>query len=224
MNLTKKMTVALGLAVAGASFAQTAASSSTTTGLLGQRYASLSAGAIDPHGSSDEGLTTDLSVNLPLQAGIDLGIGYSYSRLNQEARLLQIRSRDHTLYSTTTFYTQVKTVKPFAAVALGYQWSQQKVNFIPTSGPVTIIDDHDGEAVWGLATGVEIPLGLVTVTPAVSYQDGFKRTSASGFVYGTEASMWFTPKVGGFADVNFTDPTGGGTQAWTYRAGVRLKF
>ena len=243
--MKKALPVAIAfLTLAGIGARAQSATTTTTSGVLGHRFAEIGVGAVDPTGSSDLGFGSDLAVNLPLRAGIDLGFGYSYSRMNGDLfdGLISERARQHTLYSTATFYTTYRGMKPFASAALGYEWSRSKLSF----GGTTVADPRDDEAVWGLSAGVEIPLGAVTLTPTVSYQDNFKsnsgdlintgggtgsifvyspgRNGAGVFAYGAEASTWFTRSVGGFADVTYSDPTGGGTQAWTYKIGARLRF
>lgn len=244
MNTQSGLWLALvaAAAVTGAS-AQTTAPASA--GLLGQRYAEIGAGVTDPHGSSDEGLGGDLSVNLPVQPGLDVGFGYAYHRLNADlyGGLFNQRSREHAVFSSVTAYRSYGGVKPFVGASLSYQWAKDRLSF----GGTLVDDSRDDEAAWGLRAGVEIPLGTVTLTPKVSYQDDFKGNNSGGltnnggsvgsvftrspggnsagvFVYGAEANMWFTPKIAGFVDVNYVDPTGGGTQAWTYRVGARFRF
>jgi hypothetical protein len=185
--------------------------STNNAGLLGQRYAEASVGLVDPHGTSSNGFSGDLGVNLPLQTGLDAGFSYNYDRFHASG----IRSSDHTIGASLTAYNSFGNLKPFFGAALGYQWNRAKF------GSFTARDDS---SLWALGTGVEIPCGTFTVTPKVSYQDGFSRDSASGFAYGAEAHTWFTRSVGGFADVTYSDPTGGGTQAWIYSVGVRLRF
>jgi hypothetical protein len=209
-------------AAAGARAQTTPAVSSNAAGLLGQRYAEVSVGAIDPHGTSDEGFTADGNVNLPIQAGLDLGFGYSYDRLNLDLGNsgLKQRSRDHTIYSSVTAYSTYAGVKPFGSAALGYQWNRNKLDF----GGARVVDDREDEGVWSLAVGAEVPVGPVTVTPKIAYEDGFKKRSIGAFTYGAQASMWFTPKVGGFAEATYVDPTGGATQSWVYKIGARFRF
>jgi len=211
----------LGFAAAIAGRAQPA-TSSNVNGVLGQRFVEASVGAIDPHGSSDEGFTGDLSVKLPVQAGLDVGFGYTYDRVTADigSAPFHLRSRDHTLGATVTGYSTLGGVKPFAGAGLGYQWSRAKLDF----GSARILDTDDDDGIWALGAGVEIPLGAVTLTPSVTYQDGFAQDSAAGFAYGAEAHMWFTRSVGGFADATFSDPINGGLQSWTYRVGARLRF
>lgn len=241
--------IALTLTAAVAAQAQPAsAGAASSSGLLGHRYAELSAGAIDPHGQSEFGFTSDVSVNLPVQPGLDVGFGYGYSRTKFELleRLFTQRLRDHTAYASATAYSEYRGVKPFFSAALGYQWSRSGADL----GGMRVLDDRADEAVWGLAAGVEIPLGRVTLTPSISYQDRFDRDNGlafvdttnppspgsvgrvitldrdggAGFAYSVEASTWFTRTLGGFADVSYSDPTGGGTQSWTYKVGARLRF
>ena len=213
--------VLLGLATALSTRAQSPTVSSAN-GLLGQRYVEASVGAIDPHGSSDYGFSGDVSVNLPVQAGLDVGFGYTYNRLNADLSpgLFKLRQRDHTLSSTLTGYSNFGNVRPFAGLGVGYQWSRAKLDF----SSARIFDTRDDDAVWGAGLGVEVPVGALTLSPSISYQDTFSSDSSGGFAYSVEGHTWFTRTLGGFAEATFSDPTGGGRQAWIYRAGVRLRF
>lgn len=225
----KLLAPALAVLAISAAQAQPAASVTTPpsaspsgTGLLGHRYAELSIGAIDPHGTSDLGFTSDIGVNLPIQPGLDVGFGYGYSRFNTDVfgGAFEQKFRDHTAHVSATAYSDFRGTKPFFGAALGHQWSRARLNFSGRS-PFEATDD---ESLWALGAGVEIPFGRITVTPSVSYQDGFHSDSAAGFAYSAEANTWFTRTLGGFAEVTYSDPTGGGTQAWTYRLGARLRF
>jgi opacity protein-like surface antigen len=213
--------VLLGLATALSTRAQSPMVSNAN-GLLGQRYVEASVGAIDPHGSSDYGFSGDVSVNLPVQTGLDVGFGYTYNRLNADllSGLFKLRQRDHTLSSTLTGYSTFGNIKPFAGLGVGYQWSRAKLNF----GGTRVFETDDDDAVWGAGIGAEIPVGAFTITPSISYQDTFSSDSSGAFAYGVEGHTWFTRTLGGFGEVTFSDPTGGGRQAWIYRAGVRLRF
>jgi opacity protein-like surface antigen len=207
----------LAIALVGLAAALTTHAQSVTNngGLLGQRYAEASVGLIDPHGISSNGFSGDLAVNLPVQTGLDANFSYSYDRFNTSFAGTSLRSRDHTLGASLVGYNSFGNLKPFFGAGLGYQWNRTKIGAFKT---------RDDDSLWALGTGVEIPCGTFTLTPKVTYQDGFKSDSAAGFTYGAEAHTWFTKSVGGFADVTFSDPTGGGTQAWVYRIGARMRF
>jgi hypothetical protein len=210
----------VGLATAFSVRAQPA-TASNANGLLGQRYAEASVGAIDPHGSSDEGFAGNLSVNVPVQAGLDVGFGYTYDRITADIGSgFHLRSRNHTLGATVTGYSTLAGVKPFAGAGLGYQWSRTKLDF----GGARVLDTDDDDGLWALGVGVEIPLGAVTVTPTVTYQDGFSQGAAAGFAYGAEAHMWLTRTVGGFVGATYSDPVNGGRQSWLYEIGARMRF
>lgn len=231
------------LATAAAAHAQTA-TAANSPGVLGQRYAEISVGAFDPHGSSDLDFAGALAANLPLRSGLDLGFGYGYSRTRTEifSDFFELRGREHVLATSVTAYGSYQGMKPFATAALGYSWAKEKLSF----AGISVADERDDAGLWGLGVGVEIPFGVVTLTPRISYQDDFENggpsisdpvTAGTGsmvvvsrggrggaFNYGTEAHMWFTRSVGGFAEIAYSDPTGGVTQSWTYAVGARLRF
>jgi hypothetical protein len=220
---TLRIVPVLCLAATVSAAAQTQyAPASAPAGLLGQRYVEAGVGAVDPHGTSDLGFTGDLSANIPLQPGLDVGFGYTYSRIETDIfnGSITARARDHVLYASATAYSQVGAMKPFFGGAVGHRWNRSSLRFAGAQ----VFRDSDNESLWGLATGVEIPFGRFSVTPAISYQDAFRRDAAAGFTYGAEVHTWLTRDLGAFADITFSDPTGGGTQAWTYEVGVRLRF
>src|SRR5687767_10178779 len=62
----------LAVAATSAVCAQTP-TPATNTGLLGQRFGEISAGAFDPHGGSDLGFAGALSANVPVRPGLDVG-------------------------------------------------------------------------------------------------------------------------------------------------------
>lgn len=242
MNIISKISVtSLALGAALAAYAQATATSGVT-GLLGHRYVEISAGAVDPHIFSETGLAAGTAVNLPVRSNLDLGFGYNYGRLDPTFGFgaFEQRSRDHALFATSTGYTTLGSVKPFLAAALGYLWSKNELLY----GGTSIMGGRDQEAAWALSLGMEAPLGPVTLTPRVSYQDGFHRNSGTGFSFNTEASTWFTKSCGAFVRAAYFDPkrdtfplvpvTGGsvaifdsgahGLQAWTYTLGARFRF
>ncbi len=212
MNVSKNISLALAaLAVVSTSFAQTAPAATASTGLLGQRYAEASFGLADAHGSSDNTYGLGLGVNLPVSPNVDLGFNYGYSWLNSGG----LKLRDHALNATATGYTNYAGVKPFVGVGLGYQWAEAKF------GPFKTSDDA---ATWGLGLGFEVAAGEITLTPSISYVDGFKSRDGGAFNYGIAASTWITKTLGGFADVSFSDVEGRGGQSWNYTVGVRVRF
>jgi outer membrane protein W len=215
-NMKTNYTLSLAfVALAAALTTQAQTVSSNNAGLLGQRYAEASVGLVDPHGTSDNGFSGNLGVNLPLQTGLDASFSYTYDRFHTDFAGTGAHLSAHTLGAALTAYSSFGNLKPFFGAGLGYQWNRTKFGSFKT---------RDDNSIWALGTGVEIPCGTFTVTPKVTYQDGFSSDSAAGFTYGAEAHTWFTRSVGGFADVTYSDPTGGGTQAWIYSVGVRLRF
>lgn len=208
MNLTKKTILALGfLAVAGASYAQTATSANgTPTGLLGQSYSEVSFGVSDiKHYSKDQN-SLGVSANVPITPYLDVGAGYSYDWFHAAGH-------SNTINSTATAFTTYNGVKPFVGVGLGYQWQ-------------TWQGGRDNQAVWAGAVGVEIPVYVVTLTPRIVYSDDFRNASRSTqqTSYGVEANYWVTKTTAAFAGVDYVDVRNSSRDAWTYTVGARFKF
>jgi hypothetical protein len=206
MNLTKKITLALGLAVAGASFAQTSAT--TTAGVLGQQFTELSFGSSDIRHISPNFYDLSLSGNVPVSPHLDLGGSYAYGWIGGA-----YRGHANQVNGTATFYTNYSTVKPFVSLGLGYQWASFQ-------------GGSDDFGLWGGAVGVEIPAGAFTFTPRIAYVDDFKGSSQSSqqTSYDVEGNYWVSRTTAVFASVGFTDVNKTSTDSWDYRVGLRLKF
>lgn len=213
MNLTKNITLALGLLAAGVSYAQTTAASipasTTGGGLLGHRYTELNVGLQDIKHLSDHGYSVGAGANNPLIPGVlDAGASYSYSWIRGA-----FRGHANTIGAYTTAYTVLNGVKPFAGAALGYQWN--------SFGPGV-----DDQALWGLTTGVEIPAGAFTITPRISYADDFEssRKSSQAWTYQVEANYWYSPTSAVFASIGKTDVRRSSFDSWNYEVGLRARF
>lgn len=207
MKLTKKMILTAGLFAAGVSFAQT---STNSGGLLGQRYAELGFGVQDIKHISPKGYSLSASANTPVVANqLDAGASYDYSWIGGA-----FRGHANTIGGYATAYKALAGVKPFVSAALGYQWTN--VRFVGS----------DDQALWGLAAGVEIPAGLVTITPRIAYADDFEssRNSSQALTYSVEASHWYNAKTAVFAGVGYTDNHRSSIDSWNYSVGVRVKF
>lgn len=206
MNLKTKLTLVLATAVSAVSgLAQ------TTNGTLGLRYVSAELTVIDPSYTKTNGYDVAIGVNLPVSANLDVSFGYDYDWLNVQG----VHGRDHTLSAAAVAYAPYAGVKPFAAVGLDYSWSSIK------SGGYTVRDDAGG---WAVGAGVEIPAGVVTVTPSIAYHDGFRSDATGSTQYGVTVDHWFSAKVNGYVGLAYADANGSSVNVWGYSAGVRLRF
>lgn len=207
MNLTKKITLSLGLLAASVSYAQTPVA--TSTGLLGQQYTELSLGVQDIRHVHENGYSLNVGANTPLIPGkLDGGASYSYSWIRGP-----FKGHANTIGGYTNAYLPLNGVKPFVGAALGYQWTSSRAG-------------GDDQAIWGLATGVEIPAGLVTITPRISYADDFKgtRESSQAWTYDVEANHWFSKTHSVFASIGKTDNQHSKYDSWNFVVGLRGRF
>jgi len=206
MNPTKKITLALGLVVAGASFAQTASTTAPAIGVLGQSYSEFSYGVTDITRVSKDQQNLGVAANVPVTPHLDLGASYGYSWL---------RGIGHTndVAAGATAYTAWNGVKPFVGAGLGYEWDRYGTS-------------RDDSATWGLAAGVEIPVSVVSITPQVVYADDFhgRANSAQQWTYGVEGNYWITKTAAVFGDVGYVDVHGTSDHAWQYTVGARFRF
>ena len=163
MKNTKYITLALGLlTAAAASHAQTT-TMTAPGGLLGQQYTEVSFGLDDVKHISNHGYSLSARANTPLIPGkLDGGGSYSYSWMGGP-----FRGHANTIGGYATAYAPLQGAKPFVGAALGYQWSSGRFG----SG--------DNQALWGASAGVEIPTGVITLTPRITYADDFKGSRAS---------------------------------------------
>src|SRR5688500_1934456 len=188
MNLTKNITLALGLLAAAACHAQSTPVPTGNFGLLGTRYTELSVGLQDIKHVSDHGYSVGASANSPLIPGVlDGGASYSYSWIRGP-----FKGHANTVGGYTTAYIPFNGVKPFAGAGLGYQWSSFSFGA------------NDDEAIWGLTAGVEIPAGPgLTFTPRVNYSDDFegRRNSTEVWTFQVEGNYWFNANNAAFASV-----------------------
>ena len=209
MNLTKKILFALGLLAASASYAQTAPASSSSNGLLGQRYVDVSLGVQDLKDFPDNFYAAGASVNLPaVPSLLDVGASYSYSWLRGT-----FRGHANTVGVYGTAYTLLGSAKPFLTAGVGYQWANTRFG-------------SDSQGLWGLGAGIEIPAGAFTITPRVSYADDFEDgfESTQQWSYGAEGNYWFSPAKAFYVSVGYTDVARSPIEAWNYTAGFRFKF
>ena len=181
------------------------------SGLLGQRYADVNFDVVDFSKVHDYGYSTGLSLNLPADPNVDVGLGYTYGWVNITGTAL----REHTLLTSLVWHALAPGPKPFVGAGLGYDWARQ------TFGPFKA---NDKAGVWGLGTGVEIPVGAFTFTPSVSYSDRFETHHSGAMNYHAEANYWFTPEIAGYANLTYSDYASSSGNSWTYRTGLRFKF
>lgn len=209
MNLNQKITLAVGvIAATVASYAQQPAATSATTGVLGQQYTEVGFGMQDIKHISPNLYSLSLAGNVPVNGYLDVRGDYSYSWIRGN-----VRGHSNTLSTSATAYTTLGGVKPFAAAALGYEWDHA-------------VGVKDNFAVWGAQIGVEIPVGVFTVTPTFAFADDFRtsRKSSQAVVSNVEANYWFSKTVAGFAGIGYTDIQRSSADSWDYSAGLRVKF
>ena len=209
MNLTKKTILALGLVVAGVSYAQTAQTASTSSqpvGLLGQSYSQFSYGVTDIHNFSKDQQNLGVAGNIPVLPYLDLGASYGYSWLRGIGHT-------NTIAGGATAYTTWSGVKPFVGAAVGYQWDRS-------------FGARDDEGIWGLAAGVEVPVSVITLTPQVVYGDDFRRSGESSqhWTYSVEGNYWLSHSTALFASVGYIDENHTSAHAWDYEIGARFRF
>jgi hypothetical protein len=214
MKLTKKITVTIGVLAAAVSHAQTPADGQAGQfgeGLLGQRYTELSFGLQDIKHFSDHGYSVGASANNPVLPGVlDAGASYGYSWIRG-----LLKGHANTVGAYATAYAPVNGVKPFVGAGLGYQWTSFRLL------------GSDEQALWGLATGVEIPAGRgLTFTPRISYADDFEgsRNSTQEWTFAVEGNYWVNRTTAVFGSVGKSDVRRNPIDSWNYEVGLRARF
>jgi hypothetical protein len=227
MNAINRSTVILAaLVLTGASYGQATSNYTSTRpsvrdnpGVLGQSYGDLNYSWVDFRHSAAKAYDLGASANLPIAPGIDAGLGYQYYRQSDSYDPFAGRSYDyryHMLGANANFFAPTRGAKPFIGGLVGYEW---------THGSLRRLRTYDNQWVWGATGGVEVPVGLFAFTPHVGYTDTMHSGSTGSWHYGAEAHHWFSETVGAYVDATFHDPNrNGGPEAWTYTAGLRMRY
>jgi len=207
--MIKIATLAVGLAASvSLGLAQAAAPGGVPTGLLGQEYTEFSVGSRDVSGRSTNGYDLGLSGNIGVASNLDLGGGFSHSWIRGRTP-----GHSNAASISVTTHATVKTVKPFAALALGYEWTH-----------VNGRSDRTGR--WGGAVGAEIRAGEISFTPRVVILDGFRGTvrGSRQATHEVDGNYWFNPRRAFFACAGYTDVHQSRFDFWHLRLGLRLKL
>jgi hypothetical protein len=210
MNLTRNLTLALGLVVGSVSFAQTttASNGNAAHGLLGNRYTELILGLQDLSDVSEAGFIGGVSANNPVVPGmLDAGASFTYNYVPGPTEASE--GHANTISGYAVAYFPFKRIKPFAGGQLGYQW----VSF----------GNGDEQGLWGFIVGVETAIRAVTITPKVTYSDGFEN-STEVWTYQVEASYWYNETGAVFGSVGRTDARRNWSDSWNYQVGMRARF
>ena len=211
MNLTRNITLALGLVVGSVSFAQTttASNDNAALGLLGHRYTELILGLQDYNDVSDAGFIAGASANNPLVPGmLDAGASFTYNYVPGPTDTSD--GHTNTISGYAIAYIPFKRVKPFIGGRLGYEWSSF---------------GSDGEqGLWGFIVGVECAIRAVTITPRISYTDGFENSRVEAWTYQVEASYWYNDTGALFGSISFSDAHRSSSDSWSYQVGMRARF
>ena len=119
----------------------------------------------------------------------------------------------NTIGAYATAYTALHGVKPFVSSALGYQWISSRFG-------------SDEATLWGLSTGVEIPVGVATITPRISYADDFENSRASSqqWTFAVEANYWFNKRSSVFGSIGRSEILHSSLASWNYEIGLRSRF
>jgi hypothetical protein len=215
-SFARRFLLASFLAALGAAsaHAQLAAVGLPSQRALGQRTFDVSAGIVRANvpGIDRDGHVFSLGLNAPASPNVDLGFNYGYGgiKIFGGGRLT-----DWLISGSAVLHSGGPGVKSFVGASLGYEKTTIRLG--------SLKENEDG-GIWALSAGIELPIGGLTLTPALTYSDATNGESDAVLHWGLQANYWFTPKVAGYADATFTDFRDGGDEAWTYRLGLRFKF
>jgi hypothetical protein len=230
MKTTNKLTLTLaGLTLAGVLHAQsttnavpaprTVAPPASASGLLGTPYTDLKFGLQDIKGSSSHAYSLTASANTVLAPRlIDGGASYTYSRIGGAGRgHSNLVGGYLTAYAPTPSYLSdvefLRTAKPFISANVGWEWSSYP------SG-------SDDQPLWGASAGIEIPAGVVTITPRLSYADDFEGSGKSSQAWGVsvEVNYWYSPTMAVFGSAGESGLRHSPRDARNFSIGLRSRF
>ncbi|MBI2813769.1 MAG: hypothetical protein HYX71_05760 [Opitutae bacterium] len=146
------------------------------SGLLGERYATLSYSYAHLADSPVNADSYRFAFNEPLNPGFDAVFAYDWSqtrlfagsRLNVQSLTGGVRA----------FSNNFAWGKPYVEAGLGYAWQRG-------------FGGQDRSILWGVAAGAELQVArAVTVTPFVEYADAPDLAGSGAWTYGVKANYW----------------------------------
>jgi hypothetical protein len=187
------------LAAGASSFAQSApATTASSAGLLGQRYASVAFSAVDLNRLPFDQFGTTAGVNLPLTSSLDLGVSYTHSWIESFSDV-----DSDVLAADLTTYFSSGAIKPFGTFALAYDWN----NF-------------DDGMLWGVRAGFEYDVSSrLSTSISAGYVDDFDDGDNSQWDGAVRANYWVTRSVAAVATVSLIEQ---GNVAYSLGATIRF--
>ncbi len=188
-SLNKILSVfAIFAAVASAQAQQTpAVGPQESAGLLGKRSANLGFAYTDVKHSSTDAYLATTSVNLPVNANLDVTATYDYNWVESNGS-----SHASTFSVSATSYMTAGTVKPFATVGLGYNWPK---NFAQSE-----------RLVYNTAVGIEIDAcKAAALVFAVENKGDFKNSDNSIWSAKVGTNIWINKDVAALLSVSLLE-------------------
>ncbi len=219
MKLTKKILLAFAAVIASALQAQTSSGASPTpaatpvttqtpVGVLGQNYVDANFGFQDVKHTDRDAYQLSLSGNQAVAPNFDARFSYAYGWLQHSPK-----GHSNALNASATAYTVFSGMKPFVTGQLGYEWDN-----------VAGLKDNFGT--WAAQVGLEMPVGAISISPAIGYEDDMLSASRSTqeVTYGASANYWVSATSAVYAGVDYADVRKSEFDRWNYNVGLRLKF
>jgi opacity protein-like surface antigen len=202
MKLTSKLIAIIAAAAA--------VSSVQAQGLIGENYYSLDSGYLRYEGF--DGLQLGASVNMPVSAGVDFGAGYAYGTDLESG----VSIRTHTVMAGLRgYYTFADGVKPYAQAGVGYSYGKVRMGGFSES---------DDDFYWSVGIGTEFVLGqALSVTPSITYLDGFSSGVDREISYGISANYWLSQDWAVSGGFSYGDERGPG-HSKTYLLSLIRRF
>ena len=195
------------VAIFGAAiFAPTLLNAQSSPGLIGERYAEISAFYEDVDiAGVDNGLGIGLRANFPVTSALDIAISGAMEEIDTND------FREQNLFASVIAHWDARDLTPYLAAGIGNIWQS-----------VTITGDKisEDEAVYFAGLGVEAPIGDRTALDAHATYHRYASDDAGDYwIYGLSLNHWFSEKLAGTASVNFRD-----SDSILYSVGVAFRF
>jgi hypothetical protein len=187
-------------------FAPAVLNAQSSAGLIGERYAEVSAFYEDVDiAGVDNGLGIGLRANFPVTTALDIAINGAMEEIDTNDY------QEQNLFASVIAHWDARDLTPYLVAGIGNVWQS-----------VTVAGEKisEDEAVYLAGAGIEAPIGDRTALDArATYHRYASDDGGDYWIYGLSLNHWFSEKLAGTAAVSFRD-----SDSILYSVGVAFRF